>query len=485
MTYYGGGIPVTSLNWGFQVGKCCDQLMFYNKDYCCERYHENLGSCEDRATAARMVMTCGSYLQIGMGCLVEMRKERQEEEAQKEKAQEEKAQKEKAEIDALFADQLRDNPNDAKVYEERGFTFLTHALGENKAFLDQAIADFSKAIKLDPQAASAYSIRAIAYSQQNDFDRAIADYDSAIRIEPDNAEHYAWRGSSYIQKKNFDQALADLNNAIRLNPQHSQTYNFRGVMYFAESAQYKENGDFDKAVEDIDQAVKDMEESLRLDPDNVASASTINNIRKEKEIVYRLRRERQEKYDRLVQKMKSASTEEEYEDLCEQLRSMNGYKNTIELANECENQYQPLKERREAEEQEQRKKQKKKTVMGVFLHMGLVVAYICFFCGTDVVSDLWDYIGGGPLAYLIACILFGIFSLAMGIVTHFFQKNSDGGFTFFILLMLGMILVQSITICVWQGNVGFLFIYLIGRAIVTILSAIPGVIVAYKANPGY
>lgn len=42
--------------------------------------------------------------------------------------------------------------------------------------------------------------------------------------------------------------------------------------------------------------------------------------------------------------------------------------------------------------------------------------------------------------------------------------------------MLVTIVVQSITACVWKGNVGILFIYLIGRILINFLSVIPGLI---------
>jgi len=51
--------------------------------------------------------------------------------------------------------------------------------------------------------------------------------------------------------------------------------------------------------------------------------------------------------DRLVQVKNRASTENEYQDLANQFRAMNGYENTTELANECENKCRILKEQRE------------------------------------------------------------------------------------------------------------------------------------------
>jgi hypothetical protein len=43
-------------------------------------------------------------------------------------------------------------------------------------------------------------------------------------------------------------------------------------------------------------------------------------------------------------------------------------------------------------------------------------------------------------------------------------------------MLIVMILVQSITICVWRGDVGILLVYLIGRIILNFLLALPGII---------
>jgi len=55
---------------------------------------------------------------------------------------------------------------------------------------------------------------------------------------------------------------------------------------------------------------------------------------------------RQEQYNSLVQLKNKVSTEEEYLKLAQQFRAMNNYKDTAELANECDKQCSVLKERK-------------------------------------------------------------------------------------------------------------------------------------------
>ena len=279
-------------------------------------------------------------------------------EAIKENTEKEKAEIEK--IQQMFEQEISSNPNSAEVYIKRGYVFAANSLDEgNQIFLDHAIADFTKAINLDPNAVDAYSSRAGLYSQNGDHDRAIADYDHMIQIDPNNAEAYAFRGAVYSQEGKYDQALADFNRAIRLNPKCKNAYAFRGMMYFEYEALKKENADYDKAVASVDKAIADIEAALKLDPGDAAAAAILKKVRNEKEVVGRMRRERQEQYDRLVQEMNKVLTEEEYRDFAQQLKAMKGYKNSVELANKCDNRYQELRKEREAREAEERAIEKK------------------------------------------------------------------------------------------------------------------------------
>ena len=49
---------------------------------------------------------------------------------------------------------------------------------------EQALADFNKAIGLDPNYAQAYANRALIYRHLNKLDLALADYDKALRSTP-------------------------------------------------------------------------------------------------------------------------------------------------------------------------------------------------------------------------------------------------------------------------------------------------------------
>lgn len=78
---------------------------------------------------------------------------------------------------------------------------------------DRVIADFGRAIELNPDFASAYSGRGGAWAWAGEHQQAIADFDRAIELNPEDAQAYYGRGMVKAKQKDYDAALADLNQA--------------------------------------------------------------------------------------------------------------------------------------------------------------------------------------------------------------------------------------------------------------------------------
>lgn len=85
----------------------------------------------------------------------------------------------------------------------------------------RAIADFSKAIELDPQAILAHGNRANARSVTGETDGAIADYTRAIELDPGYTAAYTGRGLEYEKRGDKELAIADFKKAISV-PQKYQ-----------------------------------------------------------------------------------------------------------------------------------------------------------------------------------------------------------------------------------------------------------------------
>jgi tetratricopeptide (TPR) repeat protein len=107
--------------------------------------------------------------------------------------------------------------NRTSAYTIRGNAY------DNKGQYDQAIADFTKAIEINPRYAKAYTNRGSVYNSKGQADRAIADYGKAIEINPRYANAYNNRGIAYEKKKLRDKAIADYRAALEVNPSSDWT----------------------------------------------------------------------------------------------------------------------------------------------------------------------------------------------------------------------------------------------------------------------
>ena len=74
----------------------------------------------------------------------------------------------------------------------------------------------SEIIRRNPNDASAYHHRAVAYELAGDTDKAIADYSKVIEIAPNDASAYDNRGRAYANKGDYVRAVADVTKASEL-----------------------------------------------------------------------------------------------------------------------------------------------------------------------------------------------------------------------------------------------------------------------------
>lgn len=113
----------------------------------------------------------------------------------------------------------------------------------------QAIENYDKAIKINPNYVEARTNRGLVYAALGNDKQAISDFDKAIEINPTYAEAYYNRGISFRRLGNGRQAIGDFDKAIELKPKYAEAYNSRGVVYAALGSDRQAIGDYDHAIE--------------------------------------------------------------------------------------------------------------------------------------------------------------------------------------------------------------------------------------------
>jgi tetratricopeptide (TPR) repeat protein len=111
-----------------------------------------------------------------------------------------------------------------------------------------AIAEFTEALRLQPQLAAAYTNRGIAYSHLDRLEEALADLNTALRLVPDLRDALAWRGQLWLRKGDSDKALTDYNAALRIDPAHQGVLTQRALLW-------ARRRDYVRALEDCNRAM--------------------------------------------------------------------------------------------------------------------------------------------------------------------------------------------------------------------------------------
>jgi tetratricopeptide (TPR) repeat protein/S1-C subfamily serine protease len=173
----------------------------------------------------------------------------------------------------------------AAFYNNRG---ATYASLKN---YPKAIADYDRAIAINPEFAEAYIGRSGTYYFLKNYPKVVADCDRAIAINPRLSDAFINRGLTHYDLMEYPKALADYNKAISINPKNALAYNNRGVIYYDLKEYLKAIADYDKAIafnptlvdayinrgnsyDDLKQHIKaiaDYDQAITIDPENVGA----------------------------------------------------------------------------------------------------------------------------------------------------------------------------------------------------------------------
>jgi tetratricopeptide (TPR) repeat protein len=124
--------------------------------------------------------------------------------------------------DADTAIGIADDPKWVSPFEVKALVYSQREQWAKEA------AECDKSIAANPEEAAMYVHRAYADHRLGDFKKAISDLDNAIRLEP-TADNYAARADANLYVSNFAAAIADANEAIKKDPESSYGFMARGA----------------------------------------------------------------------------------------------------------------------------------------------------------------------------------------------------------------------------------------------------------------
>ena len=129
--------------------------------------------------------------------------------------------------------------------------------GDSKSLLEDyngSIADYTKAIEIDPNNGVAYSNRGVSKLRLEDYNGAIEDFTKAIKIDPTNDRAFGNRGNASLRLEDYNGAIEDFTKAIELNPSDADTCRNRGTAKYI--------------LEDYNGAIADHTKAIELDPND-------------------------------------------------------------------------------------------------------------------------------------------------------------------------------------------------------------------------
>lgn len=140
-------------------------------------------------------------------------------------------------------DRLKKQPKDADAFYNRGILYAS------KGDLEQAIIDYSAAIKIEKNHGDAHYNRGLAYVKKERYGEAVRDFSAVIESAPDSVDALCNRGNAYYQLGNYNAAIKDYTTAMKWSPGDADLYHNRGIAHGANGAEQDALKDTEKAAQ--------------------------------------------------------------------------------------------------------------------------------------------------------------------------------------------------------------------------------------------
>lgn len=147
---------------------------------------------------------------------------------------------------AQYNRRLRGQSPSAYDFNRRAVLYLK--LGEYK----KSIADYDRALQINPKDIAARINRAVSYEGLRQFEKAIEEDTVAIQMVSQSSEYLPLllgnRGFHYLLAGRYRQALEDINRALALNPHDDYAYINRALTHYLMGEKKKAEADIQKIL---------------------------------------------------------------------------------------------------------------------------------------------------------------------------------------------------------------------------------------------
>ncbi len=148
---------------------------------------------------------------------------------------------------ALWEDVVRKSPNKYRGYNNLGLVYY------NQRRLEEAIKEYSNALKLKPDDPDVYINLGNAYAKQGRSKEAIKEYSNALKLKPDDPVAHNSLGNANANQGHLDEAIKEYTNALKLKPDYPEAHYNLGLVYYNQGH--------------LEEAIKEYSTALKLKPD--------------------------------------------------------------------------------------------------------------------------------------------------------------------------------------------------------------------------